>query len=164
MTNEVRTYLEGSLRWAVASGTGATWVTAAAAPTGLVGYVEVGLSISQTQNKALVKDRGMPSHWKNIGEEASTVKFKVLQGNTAQYPPTSVTAAGASLPLVHFELRYNMPELGGPTAQFYQFCYGVIGPNVITEGEQGNSMDQTWSFIKTLGPVLTGYLSTGNGA
>lgn len=161
MTTEIRTFAEGSLRWAQASGTGSTWVTAAAAPTGLVGYVEVGLSFTQTQNKALIKERGFPNHWKSIGEEAATVKFKILQGNTAQYPPTSVTAGGASLPMVHFELKYNVPELGGPTAQFYQFVNGVIMPNTVTEGEQGNSLDQTWSFIKVIGPASTGYLSTG---
>ncbi len=164
MTNEARVFAEGSLRWVVASGTGNTWVTAAAAPTGLVGYVEVGLSYTQTQNKALIKDRGYPNHFKNIGEEATTVKVKFLQANTAQYPPTSVTAGGASLPMVHFELRHNMPELGGPTGQFTQFVYGVIMPNTWTEGEQGNTYDQTWSFIKMLGPTGSGYLSTANGA
>lgn len=161
MTNEIRTFAEGSLRWVIPSGTGTTWVTAAAATTGLVGYVQVGLSFTQTQNKAAIKERGYPNHFKNIGEEPASFKFKVLQGNTAQYPPTSVTAAGASLPMINFELKYNMPELGAPTAQFYQFVNGVIMPNTVTEGEQGNSMDQTWSFIKVLGPVSTGYLSTG---
>jgi hypothetical protein len=161
MTNEARIFAEGSLRWTVASGTGQSWVTASAPTTGLIGYVQVGTVMTQTDKRILVSERGIPDHWKNAGRDAVTLKIKFLQANTGQYPPTSVTAPGASLPMLHMELKHDMKELGGPTAQFYQFINGVRMPNVWTEAENGNSLDQTWSFINVVGPTGSGYLATG---
>ena len=162
MTVEARVFAEGSLRWAVASGTGVAWVTASGGATGLVGYLDAGATFTRTENKVLIKNRGVPDHWKHIGHEAGMLKFKFLQANTAQYPPTSTTAPGASLPMVHFELKHAIPELGGPTAQYHQFINCVPMPTVLSEAEQGNAYDQTWSCIAVIGPSITGYLATGS--
>lgn len=158
---EARNFLEGSLRWVQASATGKTWQTASAAPTGLIGYVQVGFAFTQTRNNALIKERGIPDHWKLMGYEAVQLKIKYLQAVTANYPPTSVTAAGASVPMVHFELKQNMPELGAASATYYQFINAVIGPTVFGEAEQANTIDQTWNCIAMVGPTGSGYLATG---
>lgn len=159
---EVRIFAEGTLRWAQASGNGTSgWVTASAAPTALIGYVQAGTNFNRQRTVVSVMERGMPNHQKNAAQASVPITFTFLQSVTANYPPTSTTAGGASLPLVHFELKHGVPELGGNTAQYHQFVYCAFVGDNFTEAEQGNTYQQTWNALYVLGPASTGYLATG---
>lgn len=158
---EARIFAEGSLRWVIASATGHTWQTASAPLTGLVGYVQAGLTFTRNRNVISVMERGIPDHFKQASKAAVDVQFTFLQAVTANMPPTAITAAGASLPLLHMELKHNAVEAGGPTAQYHQFICGAFVSDPFTEAEDGNKYQQTWRFLELQGPVHTGYLSTG---
>lgn len=162
---EARIFAEGSCRWAIASGTGQAWQTASGAATGLVGYVSVGASFTQTRNVVGVKERGYPDHLKQAGREFVDYTITYKQAVTANYPPTSVTAAGASIPLLMMEIKHNTPELGasiGSTAQYHQLIGGAFKSQGWSEKEDGNEYQQVWTFTNVIGPTASGYLSTGN--
>lgn len=162
---EARILAEGSLRWVVPSGTGQAWSTASAAPTGLVGFVQAGLAFTRARSVVGISERGTPDHLKQAARNFVDLNFTFLQAVTANYPPTSTTAAGASLPLLHMELKHNTPELGasiGATAQYHQFIFGAFVSDQFTEAEDGNKYQQTWRFVNVQGPTASGYLSTGN--
>lgn len=158
---EARVFAEGAMRWAVASGTGQAWVTASGGATGLVGYVQAGLGFTRARNVVGIMERGTPDHLKNVARQFVDVNFTFLQAVTANYPPTSTTAAAASLPLVCMELKHNVPELGGPTAQYHQFIMGAFVSDAFVEAEDGNKYTQTWRFTNVIGPTASGYLATG---
>lgn len=158
---EIRNFAEGRLRWVVASGNGTTWVTASAPATGLVGFVQEGQTFQRQRTVTQVMERGYPSHQKNASQAFVPVTFTFKQSVTANYPPTSTTAGGASLPLVHFELMHNVPELGGPTAQFHQYISCAFVSDGWTEAEDGNNYQQNWQAAIVLGPTASGYLATG---
>lgn len=158
---EVRVFAEGSLRWVQASGTGITWGTASAAPTALVGYVQAGLAAKQSQTIETIMERGQPNHHKWISKQPPEVTFTFLNAVSANWPPTAVTANGASLPMVSFELREDVRELGGPTAEFWQLINAAFVSQDFTEAENGGTLAQTWRGMYLLGPTGSGYLSTG---
>lgn len=160
---EIRNFAEGSLRWVQASANGTTWTTASAPATGLVGFVAAGLTFNNQRTVTPVMERGLPNHQKLAVQQFGQVTFTFKQAVTANYPPTSVTGAGASLPLLHFELKHNAPELGGPTAtaQFHQFVSCAFLTQGFTEAEDGNNYQQTWQVAVISGPTASGYLATG---
>lgn len=158
---EARILAEGSLRWVVASGTGPAWGTASAPATGLVGYVQAGLAFTRERNVIGVMERGTPDHLKNAGRNFVDVQFGFLQAVTANYPPTASTSQGASLPMLSFEMKHNVTELGGPTAQYHHFINGAFVSDGFAEAEAGNVYTHTWRFTNVLGPTASGYLSTG---
>ena len=159
MPNEVRVFAEGSLRWVNASASGGGWVTAAAAVSsnGPIGYVQAGMSHTSATNRATVKDRGVPSHHKNIGREPVEVTFTFMEAITANNPALQhVTAGGASLPLMHFEHKATATEDAG--ALYYEYLHGTMISDGWTEAEEGNAMQQTWRFLSMIGPTASGYL------
>jgi hypothetical protein len=160
---EARIFAEGLLRWAVASGNqGAVWVTASAGATGLIGFVQAGTNFNRQRTVATIMERGVPNHLKNASQASVPITFTFLQSVTANYPPTSTTAAAASLPLVNFELKHGVPELGGATAQYHQFLQCAFVGDNFTEAEQGNTYQQTWQALFVQGPTASGYLATGS--
>jgi|SRR5689334_8522290 len=158
---EVRNFAEGSLRWCVASGTGIAWGTASAPATALIGYVQAGLSVKQPQTIETISERGNPNHHKWVSKQAPEVTFTFLNAVSANWPPTAVTSNGASLPQVNFELRKDVKELGGPTAEFWQFINCAYLNQDFGEAENGDTIAQTWRAMYVLGPTASGYLSTG---
>lgn len=159
MPNEVRVFAEGTLRWVVASASGGGWVTASApaSSNGPVGFVQAGMRVASASNRAAIKDRGIPSHHKNIGREFIEVQFTYMEAITANNPAlNAVTAGGASLPLKHFEHKATAAEDG--SALYRLFTHGTMTEDTWTEGEEGNQHQQTWRFLAMTGPTASGYL------
>ena len=158
---EVRNFAEGSLRHVVASGTGIAWATASAAATALIGYVQAGLAVKQSQTIETVMERGLPNHHKFVSKQPPEVTFTFFNAVSANWPPTATTAPGASLPMVNFELRTDVRELGAPTAEFWQFINCAFIDSNLGEAENADTIAQTWRAMYIAGPTASGYLSTG---
>jgi hypothetical protein len=154
---EVRTQFEGELRWVQASGTG-TWSTASAAATGLIGYVQAGMSFTKANNFVTISDRGIPKHHKNQGYPPTEVSFTVLHGMTAQYPMPA-TSSGVSTPQVHMELKQRVEEVATASGLFYQFHNGVIPSQAFSEAEAGDTLAFTVRFLNVSGFNSSGYLA-----
>ena len=131
---EIRTHYEGELRWVQSSGLGTSWVTASAAGTGLIGFVQAGLSFTETKTFATVKDRGIPKMHKYQGYEPVEVAFTVLHGLTAQYP-NPATSSGVSTPQIHMELKQRIEEVATGTGMYVQFYGGVIPTKAFSEAD-----------------------------
>ena len=155
---EVRTHYEGELRWVQASGVGTSWVTASAAATGLMGYVQAGMSFTQTTNFATVKERGTPTMHKTQGYEPVDVTFTVLHGLTAQYPAPA-TASGASVPMVHMEFKQRIEEVATASGMYYNFFGGVVPTKAFSEAEAGDTLAFTVRFLRSSGWNSSGYLA-----
>lgn len=158
---EVRNFAEGSIRWVQASGTGIAWGTASAPATALIGYVQAGMAVKQSQTMETIAERGLPNHHKFVSKQPPEVTLTFLNAVSANWPPTAVTAAGASVPQVHFEIRKDVRELGGPTAEYWQLINCVFLNQDFGEAENGDTIAQTWRAMYVLGPTASGYLSTG---
>lgn len=157
--HEVRVFAEGALYWVQASGTGGAWATASAATTALVGFVEAGMNQTSAQRIVTITDRGIPKHHKIIGKEPIELTLEFKQAVTANDPAITVaTSSGASTPMIHMELKSDSVELGGGSATYRQFRYGVLSDNQWTEQEEGNMARQTWVFLEMNGPTGSGYV------
>jgi hypothetical protein len=160
-STEVRIFAEGSLRWVRASASGGAWATASAAPSsnGPVGYVQAGMAAPSAQRILTVMERGNPSHQKHQGRDAGEISLTFLEAITANDPALNLaTAGGASLPLMHFELKCKAPE--DASALYYQFLHCALVSNNWSEAEEGNQRVQTWRYLSYVGPTASGYLST----
>ncbi len=159
--NEARTFFEGALRWAQGSGTGGGpggWATASAAQTALIGFVQVGVNLTSARNVIVIKDRGIPNHQKIIGREAIDFEVEYLQVVSANMA-NPATASGASVPAVHFELRYDVAELPDPTAQYINLTHAVMIDRRFTDAEEGNTFRETWRAMFMTGPTASGYIA-----
>lgn len=154
---EIRTLAEGTLRWVQASGTGG-WATASAPASGLLGYVQPGMTFSRTETFVPIHDRGTPKHFKRVKTEVGQGSFKLLYGITADYPPTAITASGVSVPQVHLEWRANYTELSPNTGMYWQLTNVVLGTPKFTENENGDEAEWNFQFINWVGPTASGYL------
>ena len=152
---EVRNAFEGTLRWVNASGSGATWATASAPTSGLLGFV-TNVTFTSGQQVAVIYNRGIPSHQKVTQKDAITMNFDVQWGVTGDYPDFNVTGSGATVPMKHFELKSTAPEAGG--AIYHQFVGVAKLNNNLTEANPANT--QTWSLqgLAMVGPTGSGYL------
>src|SRR3972149_9034460 len=103
MAREVRTFAEGALRWAQASGTGG-WATASAPATALVGFVQAGMTYNSARGVVTVMERGTAHHHKITTVNAQEFQFTYLQAVTGN-KAAPATAAGASTPQVHLDLE-----------------------------------------------------------
>jgi len=160
--HEVRVFAEGALRWIVASGSATTaMTTASAAQSALVGFVQAGTQQTSAQTVAMIKERGVPHHQKFVGSEAVQLQIKFLQAVTANDAALAMATGagnGASVPMVHMELKSNAVELGATSAIYRQYLFGTLIDNPWTEGEQGNECAQTWQFVRMVGPTASGFL------
>ena len=159
MSREVRTFAEGALRWVQASATGASWTTASAAATGLIGFVQAGLAFPSARTVNTIMERGTPHHHKITEEAPIQVSFTYKQAVTANMPPTTVTAAGASVPAVHFELKSLAPEFGATSGQYAQFIHCTMVSRNFTEAVEGNDIAETWVARAVVWPTASGYIA-----
>ena len=157
MSREARIWREGELRWVQASGTG-DWKTAAAAATGLWGYVRAGFAFDDTWNYVTVSDRGLPKHHKFQGREAPEVTFETLFGITADIP-NPATSSGVSTPQVHLEIKMREEEVATASGIYYQFTNCVKVRQGFGESEDGNTMAYTFRALSANGPTGSGYLA-----
>ncbi len=157
MSREARTFAEGALRWAQASGTGG-WATASAAATALMGFVQAGMTMTSARRVETVMERGTPHHHKNLGADPVEVQFTYLQAVTANMANPAI-ASGVSTPQAHFELRSTDVESPTLTAQYWQFMNGIMLRRGLTEGENGNQIQETWRFLTMTGPTGSGYIA-----
>jgi hypothetical protein len=172
---EVRTQYEGELRWVEASGTGAnTWQTASAIATaaataawaarsGLIGYVQAGLSFTKANNFVAVANRGVPNHHKNQGFGPVEVAFTVLHGITADYPSANraigpSASMGFSVDTYNFELKQRVEEVATGTGIYYQFYKGCLPSKAFSEAEAGDTLAFTVRFLGVSGWNSTGFL------
>jgi hypothetical protein len=154
---EVRTQLEGELRWVQASGTG-TWSTASGAATALMGYVQAGLSTNKVQNFNTMTDRGVPKHHKRADAPAPEVTFTVLFGITANYPP-QITASGMSVPAIHLELKMRQDEFVTASGLYYRWIGCVPLSRQFGEAEAGNTLAFSYRALAIDEYAGTGYIA-----
>lgn len=158
---EVRVMAEGTLRWVQASGVGTAWTTAASPISGLLGYVQAGMSWTYGNEFGQIFDRGAVQHHKLLSVTPPNGRFTILEGVTADWPDGQIaTASGASVPMIHLEWRMAYTELGGGSGYFYQLM-GVPFPDAITLTEQpeGNTREYAFKALSANGPTASGYLS-----
>lgn len=136
----------------------AGWATGSAPASGLYGFVAAGVAVASARNIVTVKERGTPNHHKNMGEEPIEVTVTYLQAVTANMAEPA-TGSGVSVPIINLELKHLDDELGDETAQWTQYHNGVLLSRGWTEGEEGNTFDETWRFLSMNGPTATGFLS-----
>lgn len=152
---EVRNAYEGTLRWVQASGSGVAWATASAPVSGLIGYV-TNVTFTSGAQVAVISNRGIPSHQKMTQKDAPTLNFDIQWGNTGDYPSFLTTGSGASVPMVHMELKSTAPEAG---AGIYHQFHGCARLNTnFTESNPANT--QSWSLqaLAMNGPTASGFL------
>lgn len=172
---EIRTHYEGELRWIEASGTAANaWQTASAVPTGtgtaswaartgLVGYVQAGLSFTDAKGFVTIKNRGIPTMHKTQGPEPIEVAFTVLHGLTAQYPSANTaigpSALGVSRPQYNFELKMREEEIATASGMYVQFYKGVVPTQAFSEAEAGDTLAFTVRFLGMSAYNSSGFLA-----
>ena len=156
MSGEIRTHLEGTLRWVQASGSGRTWATASAPASGIFGYVQEGATYTSGQTITTVMDRGIPDHHKLASKDAITFSLTVL---STGFIPSPSSGSGASVPMWHLELRESQPEVGSGSAIYTQF-HGVAPNSIVwTENAAGNTFQVQGVALSMNGPTASGYLS-----
>lgn len=156
---EARTFAEGSVRWVQASGTGVAWATASAPASATIGYVQEGMTVTSGRTVTPVMERGITNHFKVTEETPIKLTLNYLQAVTGNWPPTTTTAVGASVPAVHLEWKQSVPELGGGTAEYYQFIHCVLESRNPAEAAGGNTVAETWVCRGMVGPTGSGYLA-----
>jgi len=152
---EVRTLGEGTLKWVAASGSGTAWGTASAPPSGTFGYVR-SLTYSSGRRVVAVMERGVPTHWKQVGRDPINVTVNFAWTGSV---PTAISGSGASVPMIHLEHAADHPE-DSATANYHQF-YGVVTTNMqFTEGDNEDTIALTMQALAMNGPTASGYLIT----
>lgn len=159
---EVRTKIEGSLSLvqASASGGGASgarvWATGATPSSALnIAYVE-SLQFTSARTVNTISNRGLPTHHKNGGAQPINVTLGLKW--TGAWTGFG-TAAGATMPMVHAEIKYSEAELGGGTARYYQF-YGLSEQQMqFSEADDGNMLNLTFVALGMSGANSSGYLT-----
>jgi len=160
MSAEVRVLAEGTFRIVQQSGSGLTWATASAPASGLMGFVQNGMSITSAQKIETIMERGKPAMQKVI--ESSPIK--VAMKNLISYqtgkslPFTMLTASGSTVPMFLGEWKQAAPEIGATSALYYQFYGCAIESLKLTEDAKGDNND--WQFVALAmnGPTASGYL------
>lgn len=154
--SEVRIMSEGSVWWVQASGTGSAWATASAPASGLYGFVR-SFTFTSGQTVQTVMDRGVPHHQKVVSKQPISVNLNFAWTGAH---PTAASGAGASVPMFHLEYKADRPEAAG-TGIFYQF-HGAAQQNLqFSEGEQEDTIQQTFVALGMNGPTASGYLVAG---
>ncbi len=159
---EIRTKIEGSLSLvqASASAGGASgarvWATGATPSSALnIAYVE-SLQFTSAATINTMSNRGLPTHHKHGG--AQPINFTLGLKWTGAVTGF-VSAPGATMPMVHAELKYTEGELGGGTARYYQI-YGIALQQLqFSEADDGNTINMTFMALGMSGANGSGFLS-----
>jgi hypothetical protein len=154
--SEVRNSYEGELRWVVASGTGVAWATASAPASGLIGYV-TDVNFTSAQTIETVMDRGIPDHHKIVDKQPITTTFNLNWGVTADYP-TFVSGSGASMPMIHLELKSKQPERGADSGLYIQIHGCALEQFQFNETSPVNTQNYSVRGLAMVGPTASGYL------
>lgn len=152
---EVRTITEGTLRWVQASGSGRTWTTASGAPSGTFGYV-TNFRFASAREVLAVMNRGVPDHHKIVSQPAVRVSFDLQWGVTGDYPALAASGGGASVPMVHLELKSTAPEAGG--SLYFQFRGVAFQGHEFAAGMPADTLRWEGIALAMNGPASSGYL------
>jgi hypothetical protein len=153
--SEVRNFSEGELWWVQASGSGRVWATASAPASGLLGYVQAGFSYTSAAKYTPIMERGIPDHWKFTERSPIDLSFTMLSTGGV---PAAASGSGASVPMIHLELKHKRPE--HPGSAFYEQFHGVpIESLVFKEAAEGNTIDCKFRALGMNGPTGSGFLS-----
>ncbi len=154
---EVRTFREGELRFVQASGSGRAWATGATPVSGIFAYVQ---SFSYTSARAVttIMERGIPDHHKETEKSPIDVTFQVLWANTGQIA-SAASAAGATMPMVHFEYRASAQEVGAGSGYYIQFHGNALKDLKFGEAKEGSTFDVSTVALGMNGPTASGFLS-----
>lgn len=153
---EVRVQLEGSFRVVQGSGSGATWATASAPPSGLLAYVQ-SFNFTSAQTVTTITERGIPSHHKITQKAPINLTVNALWTGGM---PTALTASGATVPLYHGEFRASAAEIGNGNTGFYYQFFGLALQSVqLTEQSNGDTLALQYMALGMVGPTGSGYLS-----
>lgn len=156
---EVGTFLEGAARWVQASAASGGWITASAPVSALVGYVQVGMQVNSAREATTIMDRGNVGHHKRGAAQPIDITITYLEAVTANMPPVSTTAAGASVPLIHWEFKTDAPEMGAGSAIYclVTHCFHVSRNK--TEQAEGNQIQEQWRGLAMVWPTASGYIA-----
>lgn len=153
---EIFVQREGALRWAQVSGNGLSWQTAAAAPTGLMGFIQ-SFSIKSAQTVTTIMDRGVPSHHKVTDKPIVEVDFSFL--STGYWPTGVATNSLATTPQFLMEFKQVASNSANGSAVYHQF-YGVgIRSVKFDEGKDGNTITLSTYAVTYTGPTASGYMA-----
>lgn len=178
---EIRVWAEGTLRWVEASGgmTAASatgWVTASKVLTGtstaawaplsgLLGFVQPGMTFNSPREFATIEDRGLPTLHKWHHVQPIEVTVRLLDGVTGDWP-TGNTAIGpsslglADVPSFNFEFREAIPAVeSNLTAIYYQIHGAKVLERHHTEQPEGDILELRMRALAVQGPTASGYLS-----
>lgn len=150
---EIRTMSEGAVWWVQASGSGNAWATASAPASGLYGFVR-SFTFTSGQTVQTVMDRGVPNHQKITSKQPISVNLNFAWTGTH---PTAASGAGASVPMFHLEYKADRPEASA-SAYYFQFFGAAQQSNQFSEGEQEDTIQQSWVALGMNGPTGSGYL------
>jgi hypothetical protein len=152
---ETRNLYEGTLRWVQASGNGRLWTTASGAPSGTFGYV-TDFRFASARTLVTVADRGVPGHHKSVGQPGLRVAFDLQWGVTGDYPSLAASGGGATVPMVHLELKSTAPEAGG--ALVFQFHGVAFQGHDFAVGVPADTLHWDGIALAMDGPTPSGYL------
>lgn len=155
MSGEVRVMAEGTLWWVQQSGSGRTWATAASPPSGILAYVQEGMTYTSGKTITPIMERGVPDHWKVTEFAPINVSFSILYAGSGL--PVALTASGTTVPMIALEHRASAAELGA-SGIYHQFMGVPLQSLKWTEGKQGNKMDLTYQALGMIGPTGSGYI------
>lgn len=152
---EVRTFAEGELWYVQASGSGKTFATASAPVSGLLGYVQAGMSYGSAAKYQAIMERGVPDHWKFVERTPIDLSFSFLWTGGI---PSAASGTGASVPMWHLELKHKRAE--NPASAYYEQFHGVpIESLNFKENADGDTIEFKSRALAMNGPTGSGYLS-----
>lgn len=153
---EVRVMVEGSLRVVQASGSGATWATASAPVSALLGYI-TDFTYTSAQTVTTISDRGRPTHHKLTEFAPIDISFSFL---TTGAFPSAVSGSGATVPMWHLEHRASAAEIGNGTTGVYNEILGfALQSYQFTEGKEGNKIALKGRALGIVRDTGSGFLS-----
>lgn len=151
---EIRVMSEGTLRFVQASGTGRTWATGAAAPNGLLAFVQ-SFTYSSGQTVTTIRERGIPDHHKITEKMPIEVSFECLWTGVF---PSALTSSGATVPMWHLEHKAAAAEIGATSAFYNQFFGAALQSVEWNEQAEGNRIQLSFIALAMNGNTASGYL------
>lgn len=154
-SGEARVMAEGTLWWVQQSGSGLTWATATTPPSGLIGFVQEGMTYSSAKDMVAIMERGVPVMWKTVGFSPIDISFSFLWGLSGLIP--ILTASGTTVPMIMLEHRASAAELGA-SGIYHQFMGVPLHSLKWSEQSRGNKFDLTFKALAMVGPTGSGYI------
>ena len=134
---EARNSTEGTLAWVQASGSGKTFATASAPASAVFGFAE-NFRFASAVDRAVIMDRGIPSHYKLNSRTVIDWSCDVLYANTGEWPMLWTTASGSTTPMGHLQLKMTAPEMG--SSLYYVLIGAALDSFEFTETTPANKL------------------------